>query len=180
MNADPGVMITAFSRRLGDIKQSRSLLGAELSEIETSLSGCMSSIDAVQQRLKDKRNAPRAPQAPGTPAPGMSPDDFKAFIEKILQGSLEAAGDKISDRLAGMIRELKVLTGPEREAKIQQIKEAADSDMVDLSKLYMHEEVQSNLGEVGVEEKESKGIESSLEKLRELRGKPKPDQDAKT
>ena len=104
----------------------------------------------------------------------MSTQDFKLFIEKTLQGSLEAAGDKISDKIKNMIRELKGLQGTEREAKIQQIKEAADIDTVDLSKLCIHEQAKSNLADVRIEEKESKGIESSLVKLRQLREKPKP------
>jgi hypothetical protein len=104
----------------------------------------------------------------------MSLEDFKVFVERVLQGSLEAAEDKLSEKILSMIRKLKGLAGTEREAKIQEIKDAAESDIVDLSKLYTYEEVQSNLGEVGVEEKESRGIESSLDKLRKLRGKPEP------
>ena len=176
MSADLVAMIPEFFSRLGDIKQSRRQLSEEFLKTEASIAEFMSSLDAVSQRLKDMKTYLSPQQTKAVPFSGMSQDDFKGFIEKILQGSLEAVGDKISDRIMNMLRELKGLAGAEREAKIQQIKEAAESDMVDLSSLYIHEKMQSNLSDVGVEEKESKGIESSLEKLRNLRsGKPKPD-----
>lgn len=172
MSADPVAMASELCRRMSNIKQSRCQLSDELSRIEATLNESMSAIDVVNQRLKDIKLNPPAQQAKSVPALGMSPDDFKMLIEKTLQGSLDAAGDKLSDRIMKMIGELKGLAGTEREFKIRQIQEAADSDKVDLSGLFISEEVQSNLGEVGVEEKESKGIESSLEKLKKMREKP--------
>lgn len=176
MPADLVTMIPEFFSRLSNIKQARRQLRKEFLETEVSIVEFLSSIDVVSQRLKDMKVNISSQQAKVVLVSGMSPDDFKGFIENILQGSLEAVGDKISDRIMSMIRELKGLSGAEREAKIQKIKEAAENDMVDLSSLYLREKVQSNLSDVGVDEKESEGIELNLEKLRKLRGsKPKPD-----
>lgn len=174
MSASPVSVITEFTLRLSSIRQARGQLSEELTGLEASLGAFAGSLDTINQQFKVIKASPPAQQSKINPAPGMSPEDFKAFVEKILQGSLEAVGDKLSDKILGMIRELKGLAGAERDAKIQQIKEAADGGVVDLSSLFINEEVQSNLGEVGVEEKESKGIESSLEKLRKMRGKTKP------
>jgi len=41
--------------------------------------------------------------------------------------------------------------------------------LIDLSGLYKHENVQSNIEDVGVTETEAKGIDKNLEKLRQLR-----------
>jgi hypothetical protein len=181
MNADPIAMIPALSERLGLTRQSRGLLDGELLEIERLLGGLMETVDSVSRRLEDLKANPshrRAVPAGGHEGavlgPNISLDDFRGLVEKILQGSLESVGDKISARIVNMIRGLKGLGEQEREARIREIKEAADSQMVDLSSLYAHKEVESNLDEIGVEEKESKGIESSLEKLRKLRGKTGP------
>lgn len=176
-NSDPLRLILQFNRRLNDFQRSRSEINQEVVLIGAKLDEFIGSIDTLSQRLETLKKQPKMSVAISTP--GVSLDDFKIYIEKLLQGSLEAATDKISDRIMLMLKELKGLAGTAREAKIQEIREAAASEMVDLSTLFTHEEAQSNLGEVGVEEKESKGIDSSLEKLRKMRGlKPKgPPQD---
>lgn len=184
--ADSLKLVPQLNQRLKDIQRSRTGLGQELAGLDATLDECIGSVDVAFQRLKALRAAPRGinqpvvppliPSGPAAaaPAPGMSLDDFKSYIEKLLQGSLEAASDKISDRIMHMLKELKGLAGSAREAKLQELREVAESEMVDLSQLFTHEEVQSNLGEVGVEEKESKAIDSSLAKLRAMRGlKPK-------
>ncbi|OGX20353.1 MAG: hypothetical protein A2Y04_06435 [Omnitrophica WOR_2 bacterium GWC2_45_7] len=104
----------------------------------------------------------------------MTLDEFKTHMGSILQGSLDAVSDKLTDKIAAMLKELGTLSGPAREIKIREYQQSGEYDTVDFSSLYKNQEVQSNLGEVGVEEKESKGIESSLERIRQLRGKPKP------
>lgn len=174
MNIDFQIMVPALSSRLGDIRQSRVWLSEEFLGVDKSLDEFLNSINTVNQRLMEIKTAPSPQQTKVAPMPGMSPEDFKIFIERILQGSLEAAGEKLSGKIMNMIGELKGLAGTERDAKLRQIKEAADTNPIDLSTLYTHEAVKSNLGEVGLEEKESKGFESSLDKLRQMRGKPKP------
>ncbi|MBF0494126.1 MAG: hypothetical protein HQL28_03225 [Candidatus Omnitrophica bacterium] len=174
-----GMSAGLLGDRLRAIKETREALCEDVILIETTLDGFIDSMETVNIRLREMRKPAAPAQVPaaterGPGIQGMSVEDFKTYIEKLLQGSLEAVSDKISDRMVKMLGELKGLAGTAREAKIREIKEAADFENVDLSKLYMHQEVQSNLSDVGVEEKESKGIDSSLEKLRKLRGlKPK-------
>ncbi|MEI6437161.1 MAG: hypothetical protein WCO69_00250 [Candidatus Omnitrophota bacterium] len=121
--------------------------------------------------------APVAPSAPlAGPGPGMTLDDFKLHMGEILKGSLDAVSDKLSDRISGMLKELGTLSGPARAMRIEEFKQSGEYEMVDFSSLYAHsaEQVTSNLKDVGVEEKETKGVDSTLERLRKLRaGKPK-------
>ena len=95
--------------------------------------------------------------------------DPTAQMEKLLQGTLDVLGDKISDRLMAMLKDLKSLPVEMRATRIQEVKQAADAELIDLSGLYKHEHVQSNLEDVGVTETESKSIDKNLEKLRQLR-----------
>jgi len=95
--------------------------------------------------------------------------DPTAQMEKLLQGTLDVLGDKISDRLMAMLKDLKSLPVEMRATRIQEVKQAADAELIDLSGLYKHENIQSNLDDVGVTETESKGIDKNLEKLRQMR-----------
>ncbi|MBF0503589.1 MAG: hypothetical protein HQL14_00665 [Candidatus Omnitrophica bacterium] len=179
-------------QRIDQLRQSRYALDQELMETELLMGQFLGSLDVVTVRITNRlkepqTSAPVAPvvpplvmPAPGTPvsaapAAGMTLEEFKTHMAAILQGSLDAVSDKLSDKIAGMLKDLKTLSGPAREYKLREIQEAAGFESVDLSKLYVHEDVQSNLGDIGVEEKESKGIDSTLEKLRRLKGlKSKP------
>jgi len=102
-------------------------------------------------------------------APVSGPLDPTAQMEKLLQGTLDVLGDKISDRLMAMLKDLKSLPVEARMTRIQEVKQAADAELIDLSGLYKHENVRSNIDDVGVTETESKGIDKNLEKLRQLR-----------
>ncbi len=95
--------------------------------------------------------------------------DPTAQLEKLLQGTLDVLGDKISDRLMNMLKDLKSLPVEMRASRIQEVKQAADAELIDLSGLYKHERVESNIDDVGVTETESKSIDKNLEKLRALR-----------
>ncbi|MBF0594510.1 MAG: hypothetical protein HQL22_06050 [Candidatus Omnitrophica bacterium] len=112
---------------------------------------------------------PPAPAAPA--APGMTLEDFKLHMGEILKGSLDAVSDKLSTRISGMLKELGTLSGPAREVRIQQFQQSGEYDMVDFSSLYSSSQakVTSNLTEVGVEEKETKSVNSTLDRLRKLR-----------
>ncbi len=176
---DPVTQIPKLTNRLDRIQQSLNGLEEEMRAVEASTKELINSIDFASQQLKKIEKKPKATTVEGLSAggPAITLEDFKAHIDKILQSSLETVSNKISDKILNMLQELKTLQGTAREVKIQEIKDAAASEMVDISSLYMHEEVQSNLGEVGVDEKESKGIDSSLERLRKLRGsKPKSEE----
>lgn len=183
-NLEPEKLIEELNQRLGSFKESRLRLSQEIAAIGVVLDECIQSTEILPERLRALRAAPSIDTEkttgaglPGQPAlasgPAMSLEDFKGYIEKLLQGSVEAVGDKVSNKIAAMLKDLRSLSGAAREAKIQQIQDAAISESVDLSSLFKHEQenVQSNLGELGVEEKESKGIDSSIEKLRKMREK---------
>ena len=94
----------------------------------------------------------------------------------MLQNPMEDLGDKISRKILEKLKDLKGVSGRAREAKIKELKDLADDELVDLSKLF-REKVESNIEDIGVEEKETKGIDKSLERLRRMRqGKDKPDE----
>ncbi|HBR14192.1 MAG TPA: hypothetical protein DD723_01425 [Candidatus Omnitrophica bacterium] len=176
---DPVAVLTRLVKQIDGIRQVRNELEEDLKRTELSLNEFIGSMDAVGQRLKrikaepSRAAAPNPPPAPASPT-GMTLDEFKTHMGSILQGSLDAVSDKLTDKIAAMLKELGTLSGPAREIKIREYQQSGEYDTVDFSSLYKNQEVQSNLGEVGVEEKESKGIESSLERIRQLRGKPKP------
>ena len=98
-------------------------------------------------------------------------EDYKASIEKLLQGSMDALGDKLSDKILGMLKELRTMAGPVREAKMSEIWTAAQSEHVDLASMFLHEKVESNLGGEGlkIEEKKTSGIGSILDKLKKMK-----------
>ncbi|MBF0569717.1 MAG: hypothetical protein HQL18_02955 [Candidatus Omnitrophica bacterium] len=186
---DPSVLLPKFSEELEEIRQLRHDLDDDLMQAELALNAFVGSMDALTRRLEKKVKesrtvVPPAPAAPFIPPPvaqvsavapaGVTLDEFKTHMDALLKGSLDAVTDKLSDKLAGMLKEMKTLSGPAREMKFQEFRAAADFEAVDLSQLYVHEKVQSNLEEIGVEEKETKSIDSTLERLRKLRGsKPK-------
>ena len=98
--------------------------------------------------------------------------DFASNLEALLEKSLDKLGDKVSDRILKMLERLQGTEGPAREEQLRAIKQAADEELVDLSNLFMHQEgIKSNLEDIGVDEKEAKGIDKNLERLRELRAK---------
>lgn len=181
-----------LARRLEDVHVLRRDLDQEVSAVDIALDELIGLIEITQQRLERKKSEPRAVVpppapivvsppaavvAPASPAPaGMTLEDFKLHMGEILKGSLDAVSDKLSDRISGMLKELGTLSGPAREIRIQEFKQSGEYDMVDFSSLYSRsaEQVTSNLTDVGVEEKETKGIDSTLERLRKMRaGKPK-------
>jgi len=181
-----------LARRLEDIHVLRRDLDHDIASVDLTLDELTGAIDMVNQRLTRKKNEPRvaipppapvvvpAPAAPAVaaaPAPAaMTLEDFKLHMGEILKGSLDAVSDKLSDRISNMLKELGTLSGPAREMRIQEFKQSGEYDMVDFSSLYSHsaEQVTSNLKDVGVEEKETKSIDSTLERLRKMRAnKPK-------
>lgn len=155
-----------------------------LREFEKELDGWLEKMCAVNMTLRDKlrsskkisreaapRAKPATSQALARPA-SAAVDDYKASIEKLLQGSLDALGDKLSDRIMNMLKEVKNLGGSMREAKMAEIRDAAQAERVDLASLFLYEKVESNLGKEGlkVDEKKSRGIGSILEKLKKMKG----------
>ncbi len=186
--------LPVFARRLEDVHVLRRNLDQEIASVDVSLEELLGVMALTHQRLERRANEPRsaavspvdalavlavpAPTPASAPAPaaGMTLEDFKLHMGEILKGSLDAVSDKLSDRISGMLKELGTLSGPAREIRLQEFKQSGEYDMVDFSALYSHsaEQVTSNLTDVGVEEKETKGIDSTLERLRKMRaGKPR-------
>lgn len=99
----------------------------------------------------------------------ISIEEFSAQSEKLLQSSIENLEERLSQRILNMLKELKDTTGPVRQAKLKELKEAVKSEEADLSALFAHERIESNIDELGVEETELQGIEKSLSRIRRMR-----------
>lgn len=168
-------MIQGLLKRAEDIKRSQDQLEEESLSAQSRLDAFLDTMDTVHKRLIRLESQKGDTQLRSkSEQPSLSQEDFKALLEKLLQGSLDGIGDKISQRILDKLNDLKGLTGASREAKIQEIKQAADAEMVDLSKLF-GEKIESNIEDIGVEEKETKGISKSLERLRKMKGNRKID-----
>lgn len=121
-------------------------------------------LDAVGDKISNLKSSQPPPATP----PATSAD-INAQVVNLMQGKLDTMGDKISEKLSALLGELKVSVGTARDAKIKEIQEIAGPEIIDISKLF-DEKVASNLGEIGIEEKQAKEVDKSLEKLRKLRG----------
>jgi len=168
-------IIQTINSKINSIKKSQEELHQEVISMETLLNKSSDNMKTVNIRLKDLLSKKSSSDKPiPSAASNTSPDvDMNAQLEKLLQGSLDALGDKLSDKMLNMMSELKTLSGPMRTVKMREIKETADAELVDLSSLFAHQEVQSNIEDVGVDEQEVKGMDSSLDKLRAMRKKKK-------
>lgn len=159
---------------IGQVKESQEALDKELLAIEAWLDELGHDADAVNSRLR----AAKAGKAAVKQEPPSAPpeEDFKSQMEKLLQGSLEHLEDRLSHRILNMLKDLKDVKGPAREMKLKEFKAAVDDGVIDLSGLFIHDKLESNIGEIGIEEKESKGIQKSLDRLRKMRtGDDKPE-----
>lgn len=175
-------LIQDFKARLHTMKQAQDVLHEDLLGMETWLSQSLEDVTTVNTRLKEllakkdiSRMTVKTQPEPEALSEKSQPsaEDFGKQMEKLLQGSLDALGDKISDKILNMMKELKTMSGPMRAQKISEIKAAADSELVDLSSLFAFDTVESNIEEVGVDEKEVKGIDKSLERLRQMKQRGK-------
>ncbi len=158
-----------LTKRAKAVRQTQAELEEELLSIAAWLARFIDDTNSVNTRLKNILAESQEAKPKGI-RKAVSDEDFKIHLEKLVQGSLDALGDKISDRVLNMLKELKGMTGPGRETKIREIKDAAESELVDLSRLFLHEKIESNIEEIGIDEKESKGIDKSLRHLRRMRG----------
>ena len=170
-------LVRSLTKKVKAIRKSQSKLDRELLYMEKWLTELTDNMESVDRRIagiesKEKATEPK----PISGKPRMSEEDFKAMLEKLLQNPMEDLGDKISRKILEKLKDLKGVSGRAREAKIKELKDLADDELVDLSKLF-REKVESNIEDIGVEEKETKGIDKSLERLRRMRqGKDKPDE----
>jgi len=181
-------VIKNLSKKITDMKESQAQLHEGLLSMETSLNQSLKEMEDVNKGLKDllvqkrvaKVKAPQGPtpniavtttttEAVGQAAPATGEQVSADQIEKLLAGSLESMGDKLSEKLMKMMKDMQATAGPMRAVKMKEFQAAADEEMIDLSSLYSHTEVKSNIAEVGVDEKQTKGVDSALEKLRKMR-----------
>jgi len=176
-NASLAERVEALSADQKETAEKLQLLGKDLDgwseemcAVHIALSGKLKTKLKKPAEIKPPEPASAAVPAPVQAAPPAA-EDYKAIIEKLLQGSIEALGDKLSGRIMAMLQELKTVSGPMRETKLQEIHEAAQSEHVDLAGLFLYEKVESNLGKEGIQidEKKSKGIGSILDKLKKLK-----------
>ncbi len=163
-------LIKDLSERVEGMRKSQSDLDGELLYTETWLDQLIDNMDSVNRNLKQAKSGKVSSEPePVSKKVHMSEEDFKTQLEKLLEGSLEHLGDRISDKILNMLREVKETSGLTRVRKIKEFKEIAESELVDMSKLFLHEKLESNIEQIGVEEKESMGIDKSLKKLREMK-----------
>ena len=167
-----------LAKRSNDIRQSRRELYEELMSMETWVNKSLVDTDKANIQLKNLLSRKRIaelkfvdsqPEPVSVEPTPVRQEDFTEQLEKLLQGSLDSLQDKISDKLLNMINELKTMSGSNREAKIKDIQAVANTEFVDLSSLYTHNEIESNIEEVGVEEQEVKGIDKNLAKLKQMK-----------
>jgi len=176
---DIDITIQHLSQKIAEIESAYSKLNELLFSMEGDLKKSFEDECALNKRLKELLSKKIAGNGKH-PASGVSTDailqkpvsetvDPTAQLEKLLQGTLDVLGDKISDRLMGMLKELKSLPVDMRISRIQEVKQVADAELIDLSSLYKHQQVESNIEDIGVTETESKSIDKNLDKLRQLR-----------
>jgi len=176
---DIDTTIHHLSQKITEIESAYTKLNELLFSMEGDLKKSLDDQCSLNSRLKEllaqkiagngKHASTGAPQEVVAQGSKLEAVDPTQQLEKLLQGTLDVLGDKISERLMGMLKDLKSLPLEMRASKIQEVKQAADAELIDLSGLYKHEHVESNIDDVGVVEKESKSIDKNLEKLRQLR-----------
>lgn len=163
-------LIHGLFKRLQEIKRSQGLFEEEFVSSQSRIDKFIDTIDSVNKRLNEMAPGKAVSQLePKAGKPHMSQEDFAALLEKLLRGSLEGLGDKISQKILDKLQDLKGSTAETRDAKIQELRTIADAELVDLSRLF-NEKVESNIEEIGVEEKETRGIDKNLERLRKIKG----------
>lgn len=196
---------TGEAVRVNKIRESYDSLDKEMIYVESLLGELLREADEVNSRVhqakseaasielepkqarapaekEEPKSEPPAAAAAAIPTPAVPVDEnFKGDIEKLLQGSMDHLEDRLSQRILNMLKDLKVASGPARETKFREVREAVSNESVDLSGLFKHEKIESNIGDIGIEEKESQGIQSSLERLRKMRQQqgPTPPQEKK-
>ena len=182
---DDKILIQSLMDKIKDIKQSHSKLHHEVLATETWLNKSLDNMLSINCQIKEliskKRTAkPDSGESPAEPVEAHEPqmtDEKKQItpeqLEKLLPGSLGALEDKISKKMLGMMTEIKIMTGPVKNEKIKEFRVVATNELVDFSSLHTYQKIESNLDEVGADEKETKGFDENLEKLKKIRQEKK-------
>lgn len=179
---DDKILIQSLMDKIKDIKQSHSKLHHEVLATETWLNKSLDNMLSINCQIKEliskKRTAkPDSSESPAEPHEPQITDEKKQItpeqLEKLLQGSLGALEDKISKKMLGMMKEIKMMTGSVKNEKIKELQTVATNEFVDFSSLHTYQKIESNLDEVGADEKEAKGFDENLEKLKKIRQEKK-------
>lgn len=179
---DDKILIQSLMDKIKDIKQSHSKLHHEVLATETWLNKSLDNMLSINCQIKEliskKRTAkPDPSESPAEPHEPQITDEKKQItpeqLEKLLQGSLGALEDKISKKMLGMMKEIKMMTGSVKNEKIKELQAVATNEFVDFSSLHTYQKIESNLDEVGADEKEAKGFDENLEKLKKIRQEKK-------
>ena len=159
-----------------DTMNFRDKLKDEILATTRSLDESLAAMDDLNARLKQIESQKKAVRPKQTTEKGpMSAEYFSRQLEKLLQVSMGDLEKRLSQNIVSLLKELPGSAGPDREVKIKAIQEAVISEAVDLSKLFSHDQLKSNINETGIDESESKGINESLKKLRRMRKDAPPE-----
>lgn len=162
-------LIRGLFKKTEKIKMYQNEIDEELLYTESWLDKFINDMDVVENRLKEIKSEEES----GFRKKGhgeelhISEEDFEKMLEKLLEGPLQNLGNKISQRILDKLKDLKSASYDVRKSKIKELKELAASEEVDLSGLF-REKIRSNLEDTGIEEREIKGIDKSLERLRKM------------
>jgi hypothetical protein len=169
---DKKALTASFKKRLEKIAVSQEGAKKDIPSIGPRIDALIDDAERMLAGLKELRAQKETlkPKGEGM-VTQLSMEDFSGKLEKLIEGSMEHLEGRLSERILNMLKDIKASAGAEREYKIRKIREAADDEFVDLSSLFVHDKVESNIGEIGIEEKESKGIDKSLRKLRSMKEK---------
>jgi len=159
-----------------DTINSQGKLKDEIIATTRSLNESLAAMNDLNARLKQIESQKRSVRPKQTTEKGpMSAEDFSRQLEKLLQVSMGDLEQRLSQNIVSLLKELPGSAGPDREVKLKAIQEAVISEAVDLSKLFSHDQLKSNINETGIDESESKGINESLKKLRRMRKDAPPE-----
>ena len=161
-------LMRELSNKTEEIKKFQDELDKELLYTEDWLDKSIEVMNVMERRLKQLKSERDSLRKKSTvEKPHISEQDFERMLEKVLQGSMQSLGNKISQKILDKLKDLKSASYEVRKIKIRELKELVDSEQVDLSQLF-REKIKSNIDDIGVEEQEVRGIDKSLEKLRRM------------
>ena len=165
-----GELLQSLIQRIENNQASQKELDEAIASMSALVDRLADTMNAVNSRLVEasSEKISRPPQPAQEAKPQASEDDFKLRLEKLLEGSLEHIGDKISQKIMDKLQGLRGLSGVARQEKIREIEQYAEAESVDLSAIF-RDKIESNIDEIGIEEHQAKGINASLEKLRRMR-----------
>lgn len=144
-------------------------------EDQDSIAKLAEAVDAAKRSHKpvDSVQVPNPPEPDGaneSVSTGESTEQLKEALQGSIENSIENMGERLEQRIVDLLKDSKDLMGTAGMVVQGQGKGTVDDAIIDLSNMFMHDQIESNIEDAGVEEVQSKTIDSSLEKLRRMRG----------